>query len=166
MTDTENSPAVRALSSHDAFERAGDEFRLLTVVFDTAVAVEHHASDKQYTVRVKAPTIQGATEDHVGDTVETDWLETFERRLADAPSATRTAVEIDDMTVEDRGKTVSVRYQFSCAEPDLGATLSKTFAEFVEGTYAEGIIPGYDYTPPVSELLSDASQGETGGTPL
>ena len=49
-----------------------------------------------------------------------------------------------------------------------GLDVAKTFVEYVEGTYVEGVVPGYDYRPPVSDLLSQAGQGdgERGGTPL
>ncbi|MEF8975818.1 MAG: DUF5813 family protein, partial [Halapricum sp.] len=44
------------------------------------------------------------------------------------------------------------------------------FVEYVEGTYVEGAVPGYDYEPPVADLLNQAqsggSQGDRGGTPL
>ena len=35
--------------------------------------------------------------------------------------------------------------------------------DFVEGTYVQGVIPGYEYTEPVSDLLSAARQQGGGG---
>jgi hypothetical protein len=166
MTDSEDWPAKRALSRHDAFEPSAAGYSLSTIVFDATVRVEGEGDDAQYTVRVDAPTIDSATEDDVGATVQTDWVETLERRLADAPNSTRKPVELDMFSVEDKSETVTVRYQFTWPDPDGGVEVAKTFAEFVEGTYVEGIIPGYEYTPPVSDLLSNASQGGNSGTPL
>jgi len=163
---TENSAAEQALSDHDAFEPSAAGYRLSTIVFDATVTVDGDADGVQYTVTVDAPTIADATQDEVGPTVRTDWFETFERRLADAPDATRKSVELDAFSVDDDGETVTVRYRFTWPDATGGVEIAKTFAEFVEGTYVEGIVPGYEYTPPVSELLSDASQGGNGGTPL
>jgi len=41
---------------------------------------------------------------------------------------------------------------------DAGALI-----DFVEGTYVQGVIPGYEYTAPVSDLLSAARQQGGGG---
>ena len=56
---------------------------------------------------------------------------------------------------------------------DLDATRAAADAvatvEYVEGTYVEGIIPGYEYTEPVTVLVqraADAAGGNKGGTPL
>jgi hypothetical protein len=166
MTAPEDTAVERTLSDHEAFEPSAAGFRLSTIVFDATVTVDGDTDDVQYTVSVDAPSIASATEDEVGPTVRTDWFETFERRLADAPNATRKPVELDAFSVEDGGETVTVKYQFTWSDPTGGVEIAKTFAEFVEGTYVEGIIPGYEYVPPVSDLLSDASQGGNSGTPL
>lgn len=160
------SAPSQELSAHESFESEADEHRLSTIVFDAWVSVETRADGDQYTVRIRVPALDHATEDQVGPTVRKDWLETFERRLQDAPKATRAAVSLDDLTVEDDGDTVTVRYLFTDRDPATAVDIAKTFGEFVEGTYVEGIVPGYEYEPPVAELLSDASQGGNGGTPL
>lgn len=163
---SDRSAPSEELSQHEAFESETDGHRLSTIVFDAWVSVETRAGGDQYTVRVRVPALDHATEDQVGPTVRKDWFETFERRLHDAPKATRATVSLDDLTVEDNGDTVTVRYLFTNRDPATAVGIAKTFGEFVEGTYVEGIVPGYEYEPPVTELLADASQGETSGTPL
>ncbi|MFC7072195.1 DUF5813 family protein [Halovenus rubra] len=166
MTDAERSSADRNLSHHNAFEQADTGYRLSTVVFDVTVTTTEQPDGFQYTVDIVAPSLSAATADDVGQTVQTDWFETLERRLADAPNATRTSVELDEIQVTDQGETVSIQYRFTRPDPTVGPDICKTFAEYVEGTYVEGIVPGYEYVSPVSNLLSNASQGENSGTPL
>ncbi|MFW6045666.1 MAG: DUF5813 family protein, partial [Natronomonas sp.] len=47
------------------------------------------------------------------------------------------------------------------ANADRAPEIAKAIGEFAEGTYVQGIVPGYVYQPPVSDLLSRARQ--TGG---
>lgn len=164
MTDSGHSGVHEILENHDAFEEIGDGFSLETTVFDATVTVGENG--EQCAVDVTVPTIDAATVDDVGPTVSTDWFETFERRVRDAPGATRASVELDDFEATEGDETVTVRYLFTWHDASSSADIAKTFAEFVEGTYVEGVIPGYEYTPPVSDLLSQASQGGSGGTPL
>ena len=115
-----------------------------------------------YEVTVRAPTLQAATADEVGPAVHDGWLDTFERRLEDAPKATRVAVDVDDYTVEEDDEEVVVTYRFSMGGEREAADVAKTFVEYVEGTYVEGVVPGYEYGPPVSDLISSARQGGEG----
>jgi len=61
-------------------------------------------------------------------------------------------------------------YEFTLGSADRAADVAKAFVEYVEGTYVEGIVPGYSYEGKVADLVSDASSGggdgEVGGTPL
>lgn len=158
---------TEAVADAAAIETTSDGFEVTTTAFDGTVTVDEATQPPQYTVEVTVPTLQAATADEVGPTVATDWFETFERRLESAPQATRTAVELDEFDVVERGDDVVVTYEFAMETPRRALEVAKTFVEFVEGTYVEGIIPGYDYQPPVTDLLSEASQGDTsGGTPL
>jgi hypothetical protein len=119
----------------------------------------------EYTLTVRAPTLSTAVADEaVGDAVEDGWFETYERRLEDAPMATRIDVELDELTVyEDAGEAVA-EFTFTHGNADQAPLLVKTFAEYLEGTYAEGIVPGYEYEGVVGELIGDArSQGGSGG---
>ena len=53
-------------------------------------------------------------------------------------------------------------FEFEWGNADRVPDMSKAIAEYAEGTYMEGIVPGYDYQPPVSELLARA-RGSDGG---
>ena len=159
-------PVATAFDQHEAYERSGDRFALATVAFDGEVTVVGDGERTRYLVTVHAPTIQAATADHVGDAVVRGWLETLERRLAEAPKATRASVALVEFDVEELGDEVRVEYTFEWGDPGRAAEIAKTFVEYVEGTYVEGIVPGYEYEPPVSDLIAGASQGGEGGTPL
>ncbi|WP_254840648.1 DUF5813 family protein [Natronomonas marina] len=172
MTDTPPERAVRAFDAHDAFERDGEWFAVTTTTFDGRVTAE--ATDEwalYYTLEVRAPTLAAATADEVGPAVESGWFDTYERRLEDATMAVREDVELDEQRVfEEAGDAVAV-FGFEWGNADRAPDIAKAIAEFVEGTYVEGVVPGYEYEPPVSELLSRARQsggegGERGPMPL
>jgi hypothetical protein len=155
-----------AFINHDSFESSTDGFQITTTAFETTVSVSEEDDTPQYEVVTTVPTLQSATANNVGSTVETDWLETFERRLEEAPKATRATVELEDFDVSTDGETVTVTYGYRWETPRTALDIAKTFAEYVEGTYVEGVIPGYEYTGQVAQLLGEASQGGDGGTPL
>lgn len=170
MTDVPDDVAA-AFDRHDAFEADDDGYAVQTTNFDGHVtATEGEDWRTEYEVTVRAPTLQAATEGEVGDAVVDGWFETLERRLEDAPKATRTAVELDEYAVAADGDEVVVTFRFGLGGERQAADVAKTFVEYVEGTYVEGIVPGYDYVGVVAELLdsasSGASEGSRGGTPL
>lgn len=168
MTSSIPSAARNAFESHEAFEYGSRGFEVSTTVFDSVVTAREGPEGKHtYTVTVFVPTIDAATVDAVGEAVSDGWLETFERRLADAPKATRSQVELRDFDVETMDdEELQVTYSFTWTDEKRATEIAKTFVEYVEGTYVEGIVPGYEYVPPVSELLANASQSGTDGTPL
>lgn len=156
----------KAFISHDSFESVADEYRITTTAFETTASVSDDSNTPLYTVEVTVPTLQSATADDVGPTVAADWLETFERRLEAAPKATRSAVELEAFDVTASDERVTIEYSYHWETPRTALDIAKTFAEYVEGTYVEGVIPGYEYTGKVAALLGDASQSGDGGTPL
>jgi hypothetical protein len=172
MTDELPDAVEQALDHHDAYDRAEDgSYRLTTTVFDGRVTAEDAEEWRTaYTVIVRAPTLHAATADEVGDAVADGWFETLELRLEDAPKATRADVELDEFSVERDGEDVVTTYEFTLGSADRAADVAKAFVEYVEGTYVEGIVPGYSYEGKVADLVSDASSGggdgEVGGTPL
>jgi hypothetical protein len=107
--------------------------------------------------------------DQVGPAVEEGWFETYERRLEDAAGAVRESVDVDDEVFESDGDAVAV-FEFEWADADRAAEIAKALVEYAEGTYVEGVVPGYEYGDPVASMLSQATQGEgdgsRGGTPL
>lgn len=172
MTDELPDAVEHALDRHDAYERTGDgSFSLTTTAFEgTVTAADAEEPRVAYRVTVRAPTLQAATVDEVGDAVAEGWFETLALRLEDAPKATRTTVELAEYAAETDGDEVVVTYEFTVGNADRAADVAKAFAEYVEGTYVEGIVPGYDYEGAVADLLSEAASGggdgRAGGTPL
>ncbi|MBX0294936.1 DUF5813 family protein [Haloarcula nitratireducens] len=170
MTDVPPDVA-EAFDSREEFAESDGGYAIETTSFSGRVtASEGETWETNYQVTVRAPTLQAATADDVGPAVRDGWFDTLERRLEDAPKATRTAVELDEYAVERDGEEVVVTYRFSLGGERQAADVAKTFVEYVEGTYVEGIVPGYDYVGTVAELMDSAStggsEGTRGGTPL
>ncbi|WP_246983715.1 DUF5813 family protein [Halorientalis marina] len=166
MTDEIPERAERTFERHDAFERDDGAFNVTTTKFGGRVTAE--GTDDwaiEYTLTVRAPMLSAAVAgEAVGDAVEDGWFDTYGRRLEDAPKATRLDVELDDLTLRrDDGEAVAV-FTFTHGNADQAPVLAKTFAEYLEGTYVEGIVPGYEYEGVVGDLIGDArSQGGSGG---
>ena len=167
MTETLPDRAVRAFEGHDAFERDGEWFEVTTTKFEGRItASETDEWALSYTLEVRAPMLSTVTEGPVGSAVEDGWFETYELRLEDAPMALRTDLSFDDQRVfEEAGDAVAV-FEFEWGNADRVPEMAKAIAEYVEGTYMEGIVPGYEYQPPVSELLSRARADDGGSGPM
>lgn len=136
-----------------------------TTRFDARVRAE--AADGpgvRYVVTVRVPMLSTATQDEVGPAVEAGWFETLERRLADATMATRDAVTLDEYALAEEAGTAVARFAFVHESPDGAADVAKTLAEYVEGTYVEGVVPGYEYEERVRAVRETAHS--QGGTPL
>ncbi|MFT4881095.1 MAG: hypothetical protein ACI9HI_001096 [Salinirussus sp.] len=169
MSEELPDSAVQAFERHDAFEREANGFRLTTSRFGGRVTAVDLGGGVAYTLTVRAPTLETATVNEVGEAVESGWFDTMRRRLADAPKATRSDVSLSGFDLEEDGDEVVVTFQFEWDGADRAAAIAKTFAEYVEGTYVESVVPGYDYEGVVGDMLQGASQGEggrKGGTPL
>jgi hypothetical protein len=172
MTTGLPTAVAEEFESHDAYTVTGEAASVTTTTFEGTVVVAEADVEwaERYVVTVTVPTLSAAASDDVGSAVESGWLDTFERRLEDAPKATRASVDLEAFNVTASDGTVTVTYEFTSGSPATAAGIAKTFVEYVEGTYVEGIVPGYDYQPPVSNLLQQAqsggSEGERGGTPL
>jgi hypothetical protein len=169
MTDDLPDRAVRAFEAHDAFERDGKWFSVTTTKFDGRVTVaETDDWDLAYTLEVRAPMLSAVTADTVGPAVEDGWFDTYDRRLEDTHMAVRQDVEFADRRVfEESGDAVAV-FEFEWGNADHVPNMAKAMTEYVEGTYMEGIVPGYDYQQPVSEMLAQARQsaGEDSSGPM
>jgi hypothetical protein len=170
MTDVPDDVAD-VFGSRDTFVAGGGGYVVETTSFDGHVtASEGEKWRTDYEVTVRAPTLQAATADEVGEAVADGWFDTLERRLEDAPKTTRVVVELDDYAVERDEAEVVVTYRYSLGGEREAADVAKAFVEYVEGTYVEGIVPGYDYVGVVADLMNSAStggsEGSRGGTPL
>lgn len=151
---------------HDAYSSNSGEYVLDTTKFDSRVtATETDAgASTRYTLTVRAPTLDSAVEEDVGPSLLDGWFETFERRLEDAPMAVRDTVELNDHSVhsDDGDAVVTLSFNFKNKNANRAPDVAKAMAEYVEGTYVEGVVPGYTYQPPVSEMLARARQGNNG----
>jgi len=171
MTDTLPPAVADAFDDHDSFEPTAEGYRVTTTVFDpTVTATDIEGVGHEYTVTVRTPTLGAAVEGEVvGPAVADGWFDTFVRRLEDATQATRAQIELDQhRLVADDGQAVAT-FVFSYGDPTRAAEIAKTLVEYVEGTYVEGIVPGYDYREPVADLIQNAKtagDNERGGTPL
>ena len=117
------------------------------------------------------PTLDAATEEPVEDVLENGWFETLALRLEDAGGATRGDVEVPEPTVERRNGEVRVEWLLAHGDGARAAEAAKALVEYAEGTYVEGIVPGYSYLPPVADLIARArtegdGEGERGPMPL
>jgi hypothetical protein len=95
------------------------------------------------------------TPDDVAPVVEEGWYETFELRVADPNGVTREDRDLEP-TVRTAGDEVVVEMAFDAADPRAGVADARALANFVEGTYVQGVIPGYEYEDPVASLLDSA----------
>jgi len=175
MTD-DVSAARDALASHGAFEDRDDGFACTTTPFDVTVTVDPAGEGRAGTFRVveRLPTLDAAVEDeHVGDAVGNGWYETLALRLEDAYDVVQSS-DTEPVDVVRDGDGVRVELGVTAWDADRGAADAKALVDFVEGTYVQGIVPGYDYGEPVAQLRGRARKrgeraaegGDRDGTPL
>lgn len=174
---TEFPPSVTdELEGHDAFEPEGDTYALTTTVFDaTVTAEETDDGTGRFRVTVSLPTLDAAVAgETVATVVEDGWYETLERRLEDV--FTVASGTSDESTTVDRGaETVTVTLEYEARDAPTGVADAKALIEYVEGTFAQGVIPGYEYRGPAATLLENAQNrgqrasdgdGSSGGMPM
>jgi len=171
MTGDAPEKFVRAFDAHEAFERDDEGFVVTTSTFGGRVtATETEDWALSYTLEVRVPTLSATTEEAVGPAVEEGWFDTFALRLEDAPGAVRQDLSLDGFEVERVADEVVATFEFEWGNADHAPRMTKAMAEYVEGTYVEGVVPGYQYGPPVSDLLSSArgsgGDGDGSGDPM
>ncbi|ELZ06271.1 hypothetical protein C482_00575 [Natrialba chahannaoensis JCM 10990] len=159
----------RELAAHDSFDPADptdedpEQYELTTTVFDARVTATDapEPRDGQLTVEVTVPALNSAVAgETVAPIVEDSWFETFERRLADVFTVAQTDTH-QDPGVERHDETVTVELEFTAWDAANGVADAKALIEYVEGTYAQGIIPGYEYEGSAATLLESAqSRGQ------
>jgi len=159
--------ARRAAEVNESFEPRGDGYVVTTTAFEGSVEVDADEGAAVFTVTVAVPMLDAVTDEAVAPVVEEGWFETFELRIDDVDGAVRG----DDAAVSVRqdGDDAVVTVELRDLDATRGAADAVAVVEYVEGTYVEGIIPGYEYTEPVTLLVqqaADAAGGSQGGTPL
>jgi hypothetical protein len=152
----------RAFADHDGFEAVGDdEYASTATAVDARVSVDGAEDGRlSFVVEVRVPTLSAVVDGDVADVVEEGWYETFELRSTDTGGVTRADHDLDP-TVGRTGDEVVVTVDYTDIDERRGVDDAAALVTFVEGTYVQGVIPGYDYTEPVTSLLSNAR--ETGG---
>ncbi|KYH26264.1 hypothetical protein HAPAU_13590 [Halalkalicoccus paucihalophilus] len=151
-----------ALSEHAAYERGATGHELTTTPFEAVVEVEENG-ETVYHVVVRLPTLDAVVEgETVAQVVEDGWFETLERRL-EGPEQVTSGLESIDSEVRREGDEVRVELTFSSATPERAAENAKSLVEFVEGTWVQGIVPGYEYGEPAASLLDRATRNYDDG---
>jgi len=100
----------------------------------------------------------------VADVVLDGWFDTLERRLQDLDGALRAEAAAPQVVLDEATDVVTVLAAFESARRAHGAEDAAALVGFVEGTYMEGLIPGYTYREPVAGLLEQARE-RSGATP-
>jgi hypothetical protein len=163
MTDDVPERAARAFERHEAFEGREDGYAVTTTRFDTTVtAAETDDWALRYEVTVRLPMLSTVVEGDVGPAVEEGWFETLERRLGDATMATRRDVDLVSHDVAEQDGDAVATFVFEERNADRAPDVVKAIGEYAEGTYVEGVVPGYEYGDPVAAMLGEARQGEEG----
>lgn len=141
----------RGESTANEFEPTTNDWDAHTVVTDGTVELV-----------VTVPTLSAVVNEPVADVVEDGWYDTFERRVVDADSVTLA----DDVTVTDVSRAdgdVTVELTMT---PRTGKAADDALAlvNYVEGTWFQGVIPGYDYVETVQSMRDRAAQNGQGSS--
>jgi hypothetical protein len=159
--------AESALDDHEAFEAAEEGHAVTTTPLEGVVRTETATDDAgvTYRVTVTPPTLDAVVEgETVADVVEDGWFETLELRLED-PHQAGQGLEPIEPDVHREGESVRVEMAFTSDRPDRAAENAKALVEYVEGTWMQGLVPGYDYREPAASLLDRAAQSyDEGGS--
>ncbi len=161
----------RAFADHGSFEREREAdsererdavWTSVTTPFDGEVAVDTvDAGRIRFDVTVTVPTLSATAADDVADVVEDGWYETFELRVVDVGGVTH-GDHAFDPDIDRDGDVITITFSFTEIDERRGVDDAGALINYVEGTYVQGVIPGYEYVEPVSDLISAAKR--QGGT--
>ncbi|MFC6723155.1 DUF5813 family protein [Halobium palmae] len=156
--------ARRAFADHGSFERTDDDrYAHVATAFDGEVTVRDAGDGRVgFDVEVRVPMLDDVTADDVAPVVEDGWYETFERRVEDLGGVTAGEHDLDPAVVE-RNREAVVGVEFADVNERRGVDDAAAVVDYVEGTFVQGLIPGYDYVDPAASLI-DRAQG-TGESP-
>ena len=135
--------------THRGFERDGEEYVAVGATFEATAT-----PGDPVRVRVTVPTLDAAVVgETVADVVEDDWFRTFEARLDGLDGVTRGTT--GDPVSRRAGRSIVVEVT---VEGDAPADDALALVNFVEGTWFQGVIPGYDYREDVQAVREQAHQ--------
>jgi len=152
----------RAFADHSAFEQVDDaRFESTATTFDGTVEADHVDGRIQFEIEVRVPLLNAVTEDEVAAVVEDGWYETFELRVGDIGGVFRTERDLEPRVTRDF-ETIVVEAEFEDINERRGVDDAGAVINYIEGTFVQGIIPGYEYTEPVSSIINRARQNAGG----
>ena len=156
------SRLTRAFEDHTAFEQNTDT-RFVSTSTTFAGRVDVTATDERFvfTIESRVPLLGTVTEEAVADVVEDGWYETFELRTQDIGGVFRVDRELSP-TVSRHAETVAVEVTLEDSNPQRGVDDAAAVIDYVEGTFVQGVIPGYTYTDPVDGILQRAHDAASG----
>jgi len=169
MTDELLAVARGRISDHGAFEKRNGAYAVTTTPFEATLSVTDAGSEVSYRIVMIMPTLDAAVEgETVAPVVQEGWFETFERRVIHVDGVTRVDPDTPLVSLDVEAGEIRVEIAFRTSLPDRGVEDAKALVDFVEGTYVQGIVPGYEYGEPVSELLERAAErsDSTDGPPM
>lgn len=157
MTDELETEIRRKFSQHPDVDPVNDHFLVTTTPFDASIDAESDGQAILLQVSVTAPTLDAVVaDDSMAQVVREGWLETFERRIENTDGVTRTDPSPAIVALEEDDQLLSVTFHLRTEAIDQAIEDAIALVNFFEGTYVQGIIPGYDYEEPVSGLLERA----------
>lgn len=140
---------AEAFERHHDFEGEDGEYAVTTAQFEATVT-----AGERYHLRAELPTLDAVVVgESVADVVEEGWFDTFRRRVADLSGVTTGSVESPTVSLADR--TVVVETTFDATEPAEDAL---ALVNSIEGTWFQGVVPGYDYRGDVQAMRERAHQ--------
>lgn len=158
--------AERALAKQGGFERRDGSFHVSSTPFDATVTLEATEDAVRYELEMELPTLDAVVADEtVADVVHDGWFDTLDSRLQDLDGALRAEAAVPQVVLDEATNTVTVIAAFESARPAHGAEDAAALVGFVEGTYMEGLIPGYTYREPVAGLLEQARERSGAAAP-
>jgi hypothetical protein len=173
MSDDLPDRARRAFRQHDSLAEPTDDAAEVPsddaaeVPTDDAVAVTStpfdatiSASDGEdgnleFHVTVRVPVLSEVVEGDVAEVVEDGWADTFRRRVENIGAVTEADRDLSPEVSRD-GSELVAEATLRDLDHKRGTNDAVAVVDYVEGTYVQGVIPGYEYTEPVSGLLNRA----------
>jgi hypothetical protein len=147
----------RAFRQHDAVTDPADGSASVTsTAFDaTLTASERDDGHIEFSVEVQVPLLSTVTPDEMAEVVADGWADTFRRRVENIGAVTEGDHDLEP-TVSREADTLRVEAILDDLDHTRGTNDAVAVVDYVEGTYVQGVIPGYEYEPPVSNLIETA----------
>lgn len=149
----------RAFRDHASFEQVDERtFESVATAFEGRVSVAP-ADDGhiEYAVQIRVPMLDAVVDGDVAPVVEDGWYETFALRVEDIGGVTRVDRDLEPTVYRDGDEAV-VEVTLVDIDERRGVDDAGAVIDYVEGTYVQGIIPGYDYTDPATGLIDHARE--------